>query len=1326
MPWMTSLKSICEARALVRSALINWVVVILLAAIAGTTLAQAQVRELDGGRYQHLRNTDISGNDYASGFERRDLRGIGVRQCARRCLADSQCAAFTHNGNKRICFLKTAAGKKKRFRRATSGIVTSRSSQPVTAARSALARSVGGSTSLGQNSATSGFQVEILFNTDLPGNDYANGLRVPELAGISRNQCLEICKSDDRCRAYTHNGNNNVCILKNGLGGSKPFRGATSGIVSNRPKSTRVTDSSDVALPSSEVASSADIAWLDGDTEATYIRRIRQAARPMGEACKAELPKITSLQEAISTTFENTTVNIGKTIDVSWSGGNRNNRLPLYLVVSTDAAVRFQGTGHYSLMPNAVGPFGIEVSKSETRAIVPLFGFGAKRSGTIRIEPLIAGNLKIDSYVVGYQRSCANVLTKSLDTVFAKAVPSSLPKIDLDSRLVESRPDSYIISPDKIRLIETRADGTWRLLDAADLRVIADLPGENPLFSGTGRFVSVGGYDEKQVFDAVDGKLVMSADNDLSWANHDSFMVSSSNRHGRLAATNSLSPDVSFTGGGYLQPRSSGFENGVRFDQENGFFIDNAWSFINISRLHEPGQIKRTPGKMGLQKQLARRHLGKYFIASPISTPENWVLVGGLKSPMRAKYPHETDADYKNNIKTPFQGGITLSVDRIQSTALAQNSANQTNAQPVAFRSIIANEAPRVRATDVFVRRLSEFGIETLSADAIEYEGFAASDLYLTHRVASEPQRKFGNAAFEKIISEVPAIAQAIPSSADYWACSGRALDYARKHLIGGKPLWIAHLVCKDGALDFYQETFNLIYEGGKQGRIELDLRNPDSSSGVECFGSLTYCATKSAVYDGRYLYIWSREAKAFALIDGKTMQVLHKQFDLPRGAVLENMIMLPNRDQVLQLNSDGSFFIHRLSTRTVILSGRVIDDEVIVWTQGLNFDATPEGAHLVNLTFDGVPGKYSFQQFDARLKVPGLVQRVLANEVIGGSPEVPVPPKLEGSFGVQGAKIIGRLVPNSFGDLRSVRVYQEGNLTDEITIRDNGSEVQISVQRQPGARWISMVAVDKSGLVSLPIGRDIGEDQSARSKVRLLAVGIDDYNDENVQDLNFAAGDATTLANSLEMVSGTSFDLEALPTLLNRNATPENILTAAEKLVADTQPGEQAVFFFAGHGVKGEDGRYYMATSNVDITNISGTALSWDKLAAILARSRGRMTVFIDACHSGAAGTDFFATNDEAAAGILKNIPSGLTVMSASKGRELSEESPDIGGGYFTKAVAEVISGSRSEYDTNRNGAIEVSELYRGVKRQVTTNTNGRQTPWLARNQMIGDFAVF
>ena len=165
---------------------------------------------------------------------------------------------------------------------------------------------------------------------------------------------------------------------------------------------------------------------------------------------------------------------------------------------------------------------------------------------------------------------------------------------------------------------------------------------------------------------------------------------------------------------------------------------------------------------------------------------------------------------------------------------------------------------------------------------------------------------------------------------------------------------------------------------------------------------------------------------------------------------------------------------------------------------------------------------------------------------------------------------------------------------------------------------------------------------------------------------------------------------------------------------------------FFARHGVKGEDGRYYMATSATDPENISGTALSWDALSAVLARSKARMTVFLDSCHSGAAGTDFFATNDDAATGILKGIPSGLTVFSASKGRELSEENPSIGGGVFTTALTRVIARDRTDYDLNGNGIIEVSELYVGVKRQVVEQTEGRQTPWLARNQMIGDFALF
>jgi hypothetical protein len=70
------------------------------------------------------------------------------------------------------------------------------------------------------------------------------------------------------------------------------------------------------------------------------------------------------------------------------------------------------------------------------------------------------------------------------------------------------------------------------------------------------------------------------------------------------------------------------------------------------------------------------------------------------------------------------------------------------------------------------------------------------------------------------------------------------------------------------------------------------------------------------------------------------------------------------------------------------------------------------------------------------------------------------------------------------------------------------------------------------------------------------------------------------------------------------------------------------------------------------------------------------------------------------------------------------SEESADHGGGLFTSAVLDALS--KKETDRNHNGAIEASELYVSVKRAVVEATQGRQTPWFARNDMVGDFVPF
>ena len=84
------------------------------------------------------------------------------------------------------------------------------------------------------------------------------------------------------------------------------------------------------------------------------------------------------------------------------------------------------------------------------------------------------------------------------------------------------------------------------------------------------------------------------------------------------------------------------------------------------------------------------------------------------------------------------------------------------------------------------------------------------------------------------------------------------------------------------------------------------------------------------------------------------------------------------------------------------------------------------------------------------------------------------------------------------------------------------------------------------------------------------------------------------------------------------------------------------------------------------------------------------------------------------------------MLVFAASKGRQLSEESPRWGGGLFTHAIIEALERNRAAHDLDGNGVIEVSELYLALKSIVVRESKGAQTPWLVRRDLIGNFALF
>jgi uncharacterized caspase-like protein len=243
--------------------------------------------------------------------------------------------------------------------------------------------------------------------------------------------------------------------------------------------------------------------------------------------------------------------------------------------------------------------------------------------------------------------------------------------------------------------------------------------------------------------------------------------------------------------------------------------------------------------------------------------------------------------------------------------------------------------------------------------------------------------------------------------------------------------------------------------------------------------------------------------------------------------------------------------------------------------------------------------------------------------------------------------------------------------------------------------------------------------------------VGVDQYEEANLR-LRYAKSDALRLAQALKAPRGNYYAAVEVTTLVDATATAAAITSSVTEALSRSSPGDTVLFYFAGHGVRGDGERYYLTPYGFHSNRIAETGLAWSQLAIALSQSKVRVIVLLDACHSGFAGSQGSSTsNDAAVAALLRGTSAPIVVFAAAKGRQYSFEDgvgrpPRWGGGVFTHALVRALSKEWQANDTNKNGALEISELYRAVKSIVVGQTGGEQTPWLVRQDMVGDFAIF
>jgi uncharacterized caspase-like protein len=245
------------------------------------------------------------------------------------------------------------------------------------------------------------------------------------------------------------------------------------------------------------------------------------------------------------------------------------------------------------------------------------------------------------------------------------------------------------------------------------------------------------------------------------------------------------------------------------------------------------------------------------------------------------------------------------------------------------------------------------------------------------------------------------------------------------------------------------------------------------------------------------------------------------------------------------------------------------------------------------------------------------------------------------------------------------------------------------------------------------------------------VIIGVGGYESTAVPKLRYPVADADAIYQTL--IASGGFKKENILLLTDkteRKPTLRNIKWALGTFLArSAHKDDLVVIYFAGHGASEVDQRgverdglsKYLVPSDADPDDLYSTALPMDEMQNVLARIEAeRITVFLDACYSGAAGGRTFASTKTRAVNVddifLERLTrsKGRAIVTASRPSEVSVELPELGHGLFTYYL---VRGLQGYADLNRDGIVSLQELYEYLTQEVSRKSRavgGNQHPMM------------
>lgn len=236
------------------------------------------------------------------------------------------------------------------------------------------------------------------------------------------------------------------------------------------------------------------------------------------------------------------------------------------------------------------------------------------------------------------------------------------------------------------------------------------------------------------------------------------------------------------------------------------------------------------------------------------------------------------------------------------------------------------------------------------------------------------------------------------------------------------------------------------------------------------------------------------------------------------------------------------------------------------------------------------------------------------------------------------------------------------------------------------------------------------------------LVIANGAYQDPRFRPLRSPATDSSQLSEVLADPAIGGYQVQRV--------ADEPYSTMVEKIgdfLADRGREDTLLLYISGHGVRDADGDLYFAAANTRIDRLDETALSAERLARQIARSRARkILLLLDCCFAGAFPGGRQPKSSEEVD--LSSLPSaGHVVITATSATEYAFEGDHAEGeapraSVFTQAL--VLGLSTGDADRNGDGSVTIADLFEYLTDSLRSVTPA-QTPTMHGTGLQGEFVV-